>query len=63
MKDGRIIVPTVLQYKELKQVHLIHMGIEKTRLFAFESISWVNMNVNINEMIKNCPTCLDFHVT
>ena len=34
------------------------MGMEKTRLLACESMYWVNMNANIEEVIKNCPTYL-----
>ena len=44
MKGRRIIIPAVLQNKTLKQLHLNHMGIEKTRLLVGESIYWINMN-------------------
>ena len=35
---GRRIVPAALQDTALKQLHLNHMGIEKTRLLTGESI-------------------------
>ena len=59
MKGRRIIVPASLQDKALKQLHLINMGIENTRLLVCELIYWVNMNCDMEEMIKNCPTYLD----
>ena len=63
MKGRRIIIHAVLQDRVLKQLHLSHMGTEKTLLLACKSIYWINMNVDIEEMIKNCPTCLDFQAT
>ena len=39
------------------------MGIEKTRLPLNVFIYRVNMNTNIDEMIKNCSTCLDFQAS
>ena len=55
-----IIIPVTLQDKTPEQLHLIHMGIEKTRLPASESIYWINMNSDIEEMVKYCSTCLGF---
>ena len=63
MKDSRIIIPTTLQDKTLKELHLNHMGTQKTRLLGNESICWMNMNAGIEEMVKKCPTCLDFKAT
>ena len=56
----RRIIPEVLQDKTLKQLHLNHMEIEKIRLLACNTIYWVNMNTDIEKIVKNCPTCLDF---
>ena len=52
MKCIVIIVPVSLRDKKLKQLHLNHMGIEKTRLLACESIHWVNMKSDIKETVK-----------
>ena len=43
---------------DIKQLHSNHMGIEKTRLLACESMHWVNMNADIENAVKHCPTCL-----
>ena len=52
MKGRKVIVPETLQDIVLKQLHLDH--IEKTRLLACESICWINMNANLEEMVKYC---------
>ena len=47
-KKGIIIIITVsLQDRALKQLHLIHMGIEMTRMSAHESIYRINMKANM----------------
>ena len=63
MKARRVIVPASLQDKTLKHLHLDHMGIEKTRILACESMYLINMNDYIEETVKNCPACLDFQST
>ena len=59
MEGRRIKIPTTVQDKTLKQQHLNHMGIENIRLLATESIYWINMNADIEEMVEYCITCLD----
>ena len=36
------------------------MGIEKTKLFAHDSVFWSNINTNIEAYINHCATCLEF---
>ena len=55
-----MIIPTSLQDKVLKQVHFNHMDIEKMSMLACDSIYWINMNVDREEIINDCSTCLDF---
>ena len=52
-----------LQKRTLKQLHVNHMSIEKTRLLACESIHSININADIENATKNCPICLDFQMT
>ena len=52
IKDERIITPVSLYGKVWNQMHMNHMGIEKSRLLACEFICC--------PFVKNCPTCLDF---
>ena len=39
------------------------MGIEKTKLLAWELVYWININDDIEKHIKNCTTCLMFQQT
>lgn len=59
-KGNRIVVPTVLQPEILKRLHTGHMGMEKTKRRARNIIYWPNMNRDIDEMISQCNTCVDF---
>ena len=65
MKSRGIIVPASLQNLALNQLHLNHMGTEKTYLLACEFIYWVNINTNIEVMIKKLPhmTCFPGNTT
>ena len=56
-------MPTSLKQQVLGQLHTNHMGIEKTKLLAGESVYWFNINVDIKKYIKNCATCLEFQQT
>ena len=60
MKGRCIIIPEVLKQKALDQIYVNHMGIEKTKLLAHDSIYWVNINNDIENHVKNCGTCLEF---
>ena len=53
MEDRRI--SAALQGKALKQLHLNHKGIEKTRLLAHEAIYWVNVNADTEKIVKKMP--------
>ena len=39
------------------------MGIEKVRLFARESVYWVNMNADTENTINQSGTCLEYQQT
>ena len=56
MKGRRIIIYVILQSKALKELHLKHVGILKTRLLACESIYLVYMNADVKQIVKNCLT-------
>ena len=51
--EGRcIVVPEVLQKHALQQLHINHMGIEKTKLLVHDSLYWIGMNADIENHIK-----------
>ena len=47
LKGRQIIILKELQKQVMDQLHTNHMGIEKTRLLAYESIYWIGINTDI----------------
>ena len=65
LKGRCIIIPDSLKHqkKVLTQLDINHIGIEKMKLLAHESIFWHNINANIEAYIKLCVTCPEFQQT
>ena len=47
-----IVIPETLQRWPLQQLHVNHMGIERTKLLVHKSIYYIGMNVDIENHIK-----------
>ena len=59
MLKGRcIIIPNSLRQQVLDQLHINHMGIEKTKLLVCKCVYWHSINADIEKYIKQCATCL-----
>ena len=43
----------------LKQLHILHMGIEKTKLRARELMFWPSVNRETEDMVKLCNVCIE----
>ena len=52
MNGSRSIILVFLQQRALGQLHINNMGTEKTRLLAYESIYWININVDLEIAMK-----------
>ena len=52
-----MVIPEKLQSDILDQLHGAHMGIEKTRRLARESVYWPGINKDIEQITKTCETC------
>ena len=52
MKDRCIIIHEGLKQQALDQLHVNHMGIEKTKLLTCESAYWVNISNDIENHVK-----------
>ena len=63
MKGRHVIIPEKLKTQKLDQLHVNHMGTEKTKLLACKSVYRININDDIENHIKNCVTCLTFQQT
>ena len=55
--QGRMIIPKEMRTAMLKQLHPSHLGIQKTKARARQSLYWRNMTNDIETSIKNCETC------
>ena len=60
MKHKQIMIPFSLQNWILDQLHSKHMGIEKTWLLARELVYQINMKADIECVVKQCATCLEY---
>ena len=60
MKGRCLIIPKALKQQVLDQLHVNHMGTEKTNLLVHESVYFVNINNDIENYIKNCTMHLTF---
>ena len=47
----------------MKLIHVGHIGIVKCRNRAKEVMFWPNMHGKIEEMVSNCPICLQFCIS
>ena len=60
LKNQRIIVPTTLRSEVKSIIHKGHFGLENSKKRAHQALFWPLINSEIEDMIKNCPTCLTF---
>ena len=58
-KGQRIVIPTKMRKQVLQKLHQSHMGIEKTKMRARETVFWPRINQQIEDMVKSCETCLE----
>lgn len=52
-----MLIPTPLQADILNQLNTGHMGIEKTRPVARDSVYYPNINRDIEHRVKSCSIC------
>ena len=57
MRDDRIVVPASLRRELLKQAHVGHPGITRTKRKLRTTYWWPNMDAAIEESIKTCMPC------
>ena len=57
MRRIRIVIPATMHMEILEKLHEGHQGITKTRERARQSVWWPGLSSQIEEMVKNCPTC------
>ena len=60
LKGRHIVIPTRLRQQVLDQLHTNHIGIEKTKLLAWESVYWHSIDADIEKYIKTVLPVLYF---
>ena len=56
-KGRQVVIPQVLRDDILRQLHIGHMGIERTRRLARETVFWPNINKDVERITKDCDAC------
>ena len=58
-KGERIVIPMALRKDMVKRVHIGHMGMVKCKNRAKEVMFWPSMNSHIEDIVSNCPACIE----
>jgi len=56
-KGDKIVVPVKLRNSFLDELHYAHLGITLTQNRAREYLFWPRMNSDIEQVVRECPTC------
>lgn len=60
VKGRNIVIPQSKSKEVLENIHYAHLGIEKSKVLARNTVFWPNMNKEIEDLIQNCDTCKSF---
>lgn len=56
--NGKLVVPINLRKEIMRLLHAGHTGIEKTKAKARGLVYWPDINLHIENFVKQCPACL-----
>ena len=57
LKKNRIVIPQQLRQDLLQRIHEGHLGVEKCKRRARDTVYWPGINKDIERMISRCETC------
>ena len=57
LKQNRIVIPQQLRQDLLQRIHEGHLGVEKCKRRARDTVYWPGINKDIERMISRCETC------
>ena len=60
LKGTQIVVPNKQQETILNQIHDSHLGLQKCKLYAMQSVYWPGMNDQLKQLVLNCQLCLKY---
>ena len=56
-KGEKVIIPTEMQTEMLKIIHRSHLGIEKCKRQARDSLYWPGMSSGVEDFVSTCEIC------
>ena len=60
LKGTRIIIPNSKREDILKLIHEGHLGLNKCKMRAKETVYWPGMNDQLEQLVLNCQLCLKY---
>ena len=60
LKGTRIVIPNKQQQAILKQLHEGHLGLNKCKLRAKETVYWPGLNNELENLVLKCELCLKY---
>ena len=60
LKGTRIIIPDKKREEILKLIHRGHLGLNKCKMRAKETMYWLGINEQLEQLILNCQPCLKY---
>ena len=57
LKDTGIVIPAKKQESVLKLIHQGHLGLNKCKLHAKETVYWPGLNDQLEKLILSCELC------
>ena len=60
LKGTIIVIPSKQCQAILKQIHEGHLGLNKCKLRAKETVYWPGLNTELEDLVLNCQLCLKY---
>jgi hypothetical protein len=57
MKGQQVVIPPSMQGDILAKIHTPHLGIEKSKLLAKDTVYWPSVNKDIEQLVQSCKQC------
>ena len=59
-KGATVVIPENHKLDTLKELHMAHQGIEKTKRRARQTVFWPGISKDITDMVKSCEQCAQY---
>ena len=58
LRGSRLVIPTAMRNSVLEALHEGHQGMTRCRERAREAVWWPRLSCQLNELVRNCNTCI-----